>query len=206
MTADARRPPDHTRRSSRSRQAILDAAMDLVRDAGYEKLTIEAIATRAGVGKQTIYRWWPSKGAVLFDAFIALGEGDSGEPVELPDTGDIEADLRAVLAATVAEFNDPRFDLPMRAVHTAMSTDDRLAEQYEEWLGEPMREIKRRRLRSAVDAGQVSPTVDLDIAIDLIWGPVHSRWLQRGGPLTESYTDAVIASALRGIGIGPGHS
>lgn len=64
--------PDATRRSDRSRRAILDAALTLVGEVGYNKLTIEAIAARAGVGKQTIYRWWPSKAAVLLDASLAL--------------------------------------------------------------------------------------------------------------------------------------
>lgn len=63
--------PDSSRRSERSRRAIFDAALTLVGEVGYDKLTIEGIASRAGVGKQTIYRWWPSKAAVLLDAFTA---------------------------------------------------------------------------------------------------------------------------------------
>src|ERR687897_1936033 len=113
MTQD-RKPPNPARRNQRSRQAILSATADLVGEVGYAKLTVEAIAARAGVGKQTIYRWWPSKGAVLFDAFLALSEDAEGVPA-LPDTGDLEADLKLVLRATVEELNDPRFDVPMRA-------------------------------------------------------------------------------------------
>ena len=86
--------PNATRRSERSRRAILTAALDLVEEVGYAKTSVEGIAARAGVGKQTIYRWWPSKGAVLLDALLALSEGDDGvEP--LPDTGDLAADLKA---------------------------------------------------------------------------------------------------------------
>ncbi|MBJ8346909.1 TetR/AcrR family transcriptional regulator [Antrihabitans sp. YC2-6] len=192
------RPVDSRRRSERSRQAILDAALDLVREVGYEKLSIEAIAARAGVGKQTIYRWWPSKGAVLFDAFVALNE-EQGELAALPDTGDIEADLKAVLAATVDELNDPQYDVPMRALSTAMSNDEALAEQYEQWLGRPMREIKLQRLQAARDAGQISPDVDLDVTIDIVWGPVLNRWLQRTGPLDSTYTDKLITSVFSGI-------
>ncbi|MEV4089583.1 helix-turn-helix domain-containing protein, partial [Nonomuraea fuscirosea] len=80
--------PNPARRSERSRQAILDAARELVSEVGYAKLTIEAIAARAGVGKQTIYRWWPSKGAVVLDAFLALSEAGPGRSMALPDTGD----------------------------------------------------------------------------------------------------------------------
>ncbi|MFD3570518.1 TetR/AcrR family transcriptional regulator, partial [Streptomyces sp. NPDC058667] len=64
--------PDASRRSERSRRAIFDAALALVTETGYAKTTIEGIAARAGVGKQTIYRWWPSKAAVLLDAFLDL--------------------------------------------------------------------------------------------------------------------------------------
>ncbi|MCP2258834.1 transcriptional regulator, TetR family [Streptoalloteichus tenebrarius] len=78
--------PDPTRRSERSRQAILTAALDLVVEIGYRKMTIEAIAARAGVGKQTIYRWWPSKGAVVFDAILALSQGDTGDTRDARDT------------------------------------------------------------------------------------------------------------------------
>jgi AcrR family transcriptional regulator len=86
--------PDPTRRNERSRRAILEAASELVADTGFVRLTVEAIAARAGVGKQTIYRWWPSKGAVVFDALLAEGLGAEGES-RLPDTGDLRADLGA---------------------------------------------------------------------------------------------------------------
>src|SRR5688572_3560572 len=97
--------PNTARRNETSRRAILTAAFDLLQEVGYAKLSIEGVAARAGVGKQTIYRWWPSKGAVLFDAFLMLSEGAEGEPPVLPDTGDLEADLTVVLRATVVELN-----------------------------------------------------------------------------------------------------
>ena len=74
MTTQRKPPADTTRRNEASRRAILAAAFELVQEVGYAKLSIEGIAARAGVGKQTIYRWWPSKGAVLFDAFLMLSE------------------------------------------------------------------------------------------------------------------------------------
>ena len=103
-----------TRRNERSRRAILDAALELATELGYQKLTIESVAARAGVGKQTIYRWWPSKGAVLFDALLARTQDTDGAGA-LPDTGDLVADLKAVLRATVTEFADPAFSADPRA-------------------------------------------------------------------------------------------
>nr|BFF16625.1 hypothetical protein GCM10025730_01460 [Promicromonospora thailandica] len=99
--------PDPSRRSEKSRRAVLTAAFELVQEVPYAQLTIEGIAGRAGVGKQTIYRWWPSKAAILFDAFLLLSRSDDGATPELPDTGDLRRDLAAVLHATVAELTDP---------------------------------------------------------------------------------------------------
>jgi AcrR family transcriptional regulator len=189
--------PDPTRRSETARRAILTAALDLVGEVGYAKLSIERIAAAAGVGKQTIYRWWPSKGALLFDAFLTLTTDDQAGA--LPDTGDLAADLKLVLRATVAELNDPRHDQPMRALHTEIVHDPALAADYAKRLDEPLRELKKDRLRAAQRAGQVAENIDLDAAIDILFGPILNRWLQRTGPLTPEYADHVVDTALHGL-------
>ncbi|MEU5964466.1 TetR/AcrR family transcriptional regulator [Micromonospora parva] len=191
--------PNTARRRETSRRAILTAAFDLLQETGYAKLSIEGIAARAGVGKQTIYRWWPSKGAVIFDAFLMLSEATEGGPPTLPDTGDLAADLTVVLRATVEEMNDPRFEQPMRALATEIALDPELAAAYAERLDGPLKEAKRQRLRSAQRAGQIADDVDLDVAVDLIWGPLLSRWLHRSGPLTAEYADLVVSTALNGL-------
>jgi AcrR family transcriptional regulator len=191
--------PKPARRNESSRRAILAAAFELLQEIGYAKLSIEGIAARAGVGKQTIYRWWPSKGTLLLDAFLILSEGTDGEPPTLPDTGDLEADLTAVLRATVEELNDPRLEPPMRALSTEIAHDADLAAAYAERLDGPLRDAKRQRLRSAQQSGQLAEDVDLDVAMDMIWGPVLNRWLYRSGPLTADYTDSVVAIALDGL-------
>ncbi|MFC3985668.1 TetR/AcrR family transcriptional regulator [Streptosporangium jomthongense] len=198
MTTRRQSTPNSSRRSDASRRAILTAAFDLVGEVGYAKLSIEGIAARAGVGKQTIYRWWPSKGAVLFDAFLALSEGEEGEAA-LPDTGDLEADLKTVMRATVVELSDPRYDEPMRALTTEIAHDPGLAAVYRERLDEPMREIKKRRLAIAQRAGQLAGDLDLDLAVDVLWGPLLNRWLQRTGPLTPEYADNLVKTALNGL-------
>ncbi|PWR04936.1 TetR family transcriptional regulator [Micromonospora acroterricola] len=192
--------PDSSRRSQAARRAILAAAFDLVGEVGYAKLSIEGIAAAAGVGKQTIYRWWPSKGALLFDAFLALTtEGEDGQSGALPDTGDLAADLKVVLRATVAELDDPRYDQPMRALHTEIVHDPVLAADYAKRLDEPMRELKKDRLRAAQRAGQLAEDIDLDVAVDMLFGPILNRWLQRTGPLNSAYADQVVDTALRGL-------
>lgn len=197
MPAHAQRDVSAPRRRETSRRAILAAAFELVGEVGYARLTVEGIAARAGVGKQTIYRWWPSKGAVLFDAFLALSENQEGEPA-LPDSGELEADLKLVLRATVEELNDPRFDLPMRALTAAMLEDPALRAEWERRLDEPMQAIKRARLVSAQEAGQLPDGVDLDLAVDLLWSPLWSRW-QNGGELTPAFADALVETVLAGL-------
>lgn len=192
---DQRATPDASRRSQKSRNAVLTAAWDLVMEVGYTRLTIEGIAARAGVGKQTIYRWWPSKGAVLFDAFLTA-EGD--RPAVLPDSGDVDADLKEALRATVAEMNDPRYDEPMRALHIEILQDPVLAATTAERWEDPRRERRKDRLRSAQGAGQLPDDLDLDVAIEMLWAPLLDRWLHNQ-PLTSVYADTVVETALHGL-------
>ncbi|SDJ00791.1 TetR/AcrR family transcriptional regulator [Nonomuraea jiangxiensis] len=191
--------PNPARRSERSRQAILTAARELVSEVGYAKLSIEAIAARAGVGKQTIYRWWPSKGAVVLDAFLALSESGPEDSMTLPDTGDLEADLKVVMRATVAEFADPAFEGPIRALNTEIINDPALAAQYRARLAGPVEEAKRARLRSAQRAGQLAADADLDLALELLYAPLYQRWLFRSGPLTPAYADALVEVFLKAM-------
>ncbi|MEU8571630.1 TetR/AcrR family transcriptional regulator [Streptomyces pathocidini] len=194
------RNPDSARRSERSRRAILDAALGLVSEVGYPKLTIEAIAARAGVGKQTIYRWWPSKAAVLMDAFVALGEEASRDgEYAIPDTGDLEADLKLVLRATVDELNNPKYDRPYRALAAEGVVNPEMSADFVRKLVEPSVQLYVTRLRSAQEAGQVAEDLDPRIALELLIGPVAHRWLMRTLPLTHAYADAVVEYALRGL-------
>ncbi|GGO58556.1 TetR family transcriptional regulator [Streptomyces daqingensis] len=192
------RTPDASRRSERSRRAILDASMELVGEVGYNRLTIEAVAARAGVGKQTIYRWWPSKAAVLLEAFTTVVTDDEYE-AGIPDTGDLEADLKQVLRATVDEFTDAAFEAPYRALAVAGAADAELSEQFLERLMAPGMEVYSRRLRSAQEAGQIAEDVDIGLAVEMLLGPFQQRWLQRTGNLTHEFTDALVDLALRGL-------
>ncbi|RST19312.1 TetR/AcrR family transcriptional regulator [Streptomyces sp. WAC05374] len=198
------RAPDSTRRSERSRRAIYDAALALVGEVGYARTTIEGIAARAGVGKQTIYRWWPSKAAVLLEAFVDLGVqanealGGDGNS-EIPDSGDLEADLKYVLRATVDEMNDPKYDAPTRALTAEGVVDPELGARFVEQLLEPQLELYVRRLDAAREAGQVRPGIDPRVALELFVGPLAHRWLLRTRPLTHAYADSVVEYALYGL-------
>jgi AcrR family transcriptional regulator len=202
--AAAARTPDSTRRSERSRRAIFDAALALVGEVGFARTTVEGIAARAGVGKQTIYRWWPSKAVVLFDAYLDLADRAAGDgEAALPDTGDLAADLRTVLRATVDELNDPRHEAPTRALTAECVMDPVLGGRFVERLLEPQLELYARRLRAARDAGDVRPDIDPRVALELFVGPLTHRWLLRTKPLTHAYADELVDHALRGIAARP---
>ncbi|WP_149826392.1 TetR/AcrR family transcriptional regulator [Streptomyces tailanensis] len=200
--------PDSTRRSEKSRRAIYDAALSLVSEAGYQKATIEGIAARAGVGKQTIYRWWSSKADVLLEAFLDLQEqaaeavavpGQEPEEYAIPDTGDLAADLKNVLRATVDELLDPKFEAPSRALAAAGVVDARLTEEFVAKLLEPQLQLYVQRLKSAQETGAVRPDIDPRIALELFVSPLAQRWLQRTGPISYDYTDTLVDYALHGL-------
>ncbi|MGW3300770.1 TetR/AcrR family transcriptional regulator [Streptomyces rubiginosohelvolus] len=203
--------PDSSRRSDRSRRAILDAALALVTEVGYRRTTIEGIAARAGVGKQTIYRWWPSKAAVLMDAFLDLagrsaegagsGEGASSDAAAqgIPDTGDLAADLKLVLRATVDELNDPVLEAPTRALTAEGIVDAKLGAAFVHKLLDPQLALYVTRLRAAQEAGDVRADVDPRIALELLIGPLMHRWLLRTLPLTHAYADEIVDYAVGGL-------
>ncbi|MFJ4919422.1 TetR/AcrR family transcriptional regulator [Streptomyces sp. NPDC088725] len=191
--------PDTARRSDRSRRAIHAAALALVSEVGYGRTTIEGIAARAGVGKQTIYRWWPSKGAVLLEAFLALGDQAAQGEYEIPDTGDLTADLKNVLRATVDQMNDPAFAVPSRALAAEGIVNADLSAEFTAKLLEPQLQLYVKRLRAAQEAGDLRATLDLRIALELLVGPVAHRWLMRTLPLTHAYTDTLVEYVLHGL-------
>nr|WP_221381486.1 TetR/AcrR family transcriptional regulator [Actinoplanes polyasparticus] len=175
----------------------MDATLALLGDTGYARLTVEAIASRAGVGKQTIYRWWErGKPAVVLDA---MAENVASNPVALPDTGNLEADLRVVIRATVAEFADPKLSATTRALTVETMVDDELAGQVRDRLLRPHLHAVRRRLVVARDAGQVRAEADLDHAVESIFGPIFHRWLLRTGPLTDEYADGLLEHVMAAL-------
>ncbi|WP_327182703.1 TetR/AcrR family transcriptional regulator [Streptomyces sp. NBC_01334] len=206
VTQSGKPAPDTTRRSERSRRAIYDAALALVAETGYAKTTIEGIAARAGVGKQTIYRWWGSKADVLLEAFLDLSEQaarDAGasaqEPYVIPDTGDLAADIKAVLRATVDQLTDPRFEAPSRALAAEGVVNEQVGREFTAKLMEPSIQLYVDRLRAAQEAGQVRADLDPRIALEFFISPLAQRWLQYTGPISYEYTDTLVDYALHGL-------
>ena len=195
--------PDESRRSERARLAVLAASAELIGTVGYDKMTIEGIAATAGVGKQTIYRWWPSKATVVLDMWAP----DVHPKIEFADTGDLAADLKAQLKSVIDLGSEPLFGPTFRALVADSQHDAQLAEQLLERIFRPRIAACKNRLRSAQAAGQLLEDIDLDVAVDLFYGGFYHRYLLRIAPLTHEYADVIVDSVLSGIGpqaeIGP---
>ncbi|MDF2580987.1 MAG: TetR/AcrR family transcriptional regulator [Microbacterium sp.] len=190
--------PDPSRRSERARVAVLDAALALCRESGLAQLTIEGIADRAGVSKKTIYRWWPSKGAVLLDAVADLAHRTALHG----DTGDLASDMTAQLN-NVVEIISPQDTSPVAALVAEGQRDPALAASIREQMIMPSIAGFEERLRSAQRVGQIPENADFGVALDLFYGPIYHRLVYRLGLPDEdeirTRVDHVIAG-LRAIG------
>jgi AcrR family transcriptional regulator len=193
--------PDPTRRNERSRRAILDAAVSLISELGYDRVSIEAIAKRAGVGKQTIYRWWPSKGAVALEAFderlrTAPGGGSSGD---WPDTGDVVEDLRTQMHGVTQLFNSPEVGPLCQGLIAAAQSDPGLSRAHIEQLIEPASIACRARLARAQERGELRADADIQELIDMLYGAIYYRLLLHTRPLEPEQIDAALDIAFEGL-------
>ncbi|MEV8448354.1 TetR/AcrR family transcriptional regulator [Streptomyces parvus] len=178
-------------------EAILRTALDLGQELGYAKLSIEAIAVRAGVGKHTIYRRWSSKGALLLDAVLSLGQSS----LDYPDTGDVAADLRRQIYAAVDLLATPPLRPLFQALVGEAQHDPGLAAALNERFITPQADKTIARLESARDQGQLAPGFDLDLAMAILSGPLYFRLLITQEPLTHTYVDRILDALF--IGMGP---
>jgi AcrR family transcriptional regulator len=192
----ARREPDPTRRNARAHAAILDATRELIGKIGYDKMSIEGIAAAAGVGKQTIYRWWPSKAAVVLDMWAP----EVQQQLTFPNTGDLAADVKTQIKSVIDLSNDPNFGPSFRALVAEGQHDQALASQLLARIFRPRIEAAKERLRAAQQDGQLAPDLDLDLAIDLFYGGFYHRFLLRVAPLNHEHAEAVVDAVLTGIG------
>jgi AcrR family transcriptional regulator len=186
--------PLASRRNESSRLAILDAALSLCREKSYAKVSVEAIAARAGVGKQTIYRWWPSKGAVLLDALEGVAAG-----VPTADTGDVLADMRTRLAQVVDLYADESFGPLLAALIGEAQHDPSLHADFLDRYLKPRRAQAVEVLQVAQQNGQLPEDLNLADISDVIFGAVYHRLLLRNGPLNEAYAHFVIDTVLSGF-------
>jgi AcrR family transcriptional regulator len=162
-----------------ARRAILDAALAELEERGYAALTIEGIAARAAVGKQTIYRWWPSRADVVLDALLEFAR----ERVRTPDTGSLAEDLRAFLAATFRSRG-------VRPILVGLMAQAQFDPVFAKQFRERFLFARRAELRSIFDharqRGEIAADVDVELLLDVVFGVLWYRMLVEHAPLRSS--------------------
>jgi len=181
-------------RSERAHRAVLEAAADLLLEGGLGAATIEAIAARAGVSKVTIYKWWPTRGAVAVEAYFYRYH----QTMDFQDTGDLASDLRAQIAGVLKAFRG-RAGAVMAALIGEAQSDPDLAETLRASWIEPRRVASATVVQRAIDRGEVRADVDVQLLLDQIYGPIYFRLLLGHQPLDDSLALSLVRTALDGV-------
>lgn len=184
--------PGASRRSEDSRVATLRAAWELCSERPYASVTIEAIAARAGVGKPTIYRRWPSKGAVVLDAMVEV----IGPDIAYQQTEDDLGDLRTWMHRVAVMLADPLRGGVIRGLVGSAQHDPALMQLWNERIYLPTRTQTVSRIERAQHNGRLSAH-DPEILADLLFAPLWFKLLLAGGTPTVEHADAILAAACR---------
>ncbi|HEY3953533.1 MAG TPA: TetR/AcrR family transcriptional regulator [Streptosporangiaceae bacterium] len=196
MPHDSEAQPRRGRpRSETARLAILAAAAELALDRGLAAVSMDAVADRAGVSKATIYRWWPTKETLALDALYHEWAG-----VPRPrDTGSLRGDLLSLLRPWAKEAGRRPYARVIAALIATAQADPEFGRRYRERFVEPRREAARAIFRRAAGRGEIPAGTDIEVALDLLYGPVYHRLLHGHAPLTDRFVRDVIDTALRGL-------
>ncbi|MFP5379500.1 MAG: TetR/AcrR family transcriptional regulator, partial [Vicinamibacteria bacterium] len=182
-------------RSEHARQAILRAAADLLLDEGSAQVSMDAVAERAGVSKATIYRWWPSRERLALDALLEWTATTS----RARDTGSLRGDLLSLVRPWVREIRRRPFARVIAELLTKAQSDRAFADNYRRHFVERRRAPMRAAFERAIARGETPPDLDVEVALDLIFGPIYHRLLHGHAPLTDRFATSVIDLALTGI-------
>jgi AcrR family transcriptional regulator len=187
-------------RSEKAQKAILAAAIDLLLEQGLHAMSMDAVAERAGVSKATIYRWWPSKELLALDALAT--EWQVTSPDATRDTGSLRGDLLARLRPWLRLLRDKPYGRVVAGLVATAQADAEFAELYLERFVRPRRDAMRPILLRAIDRGEIPRNIDLEVALDLIYGPIYHRMLHGHAPLDERFARNVVDTILAGIAPG----
>ncbi|GAA2879201.1 TetR family transcriptional regulator [Actinoplanes cyaneus] len=181
-------------RSQESRDAILLAATQLVVEQGYAAASIEKIAQRAGVGKQTIYRGWPSKGDVLMEALARKAD----VYIPMPDEGSWAADLRKMLNDSYTLARAPQIGELLRALMVEAQLDPVFGERFREEFLQRRRAALATLVDRARDRGDLPPGLTADVVADVVYGVLWYRLLAVPGPFDDQLADSLVALLTTG--------
>ncbi len=179
-------------RDESARQRIVAAALALLDETGFAAVTVEAIAVRAGVGKATVYRWWPNKAAVVIEAFREAVVPE----LPFPDTGCIRRDIRIQMQEFNRMLTGPRGRTMAGIVAAAQSDPDVCAALWTYWIAPRRADARISLLRKK----QWPAHADPELLLDLLYGPMYYRLLLKHLPLSPEYAEAIADLALKAIG------
>jgi len=190
--------PDTARRRGRppsaaARTAILGAAREMLAEGGPAAITMEGLAARAGVGKPTIYRWWPDRHAVAMAALM-----EDGPPERPGRARSALQELRQQLHAIVERFSTPT-GRHLVTLIAASDTESELAKAFRNHVVMTRRAEGEALLRQATSTGEITRRIQVDVVVDLLYGAVFFRLLMGHAPLDTTFVDRVMDHVLRGF-------
>jgi AcrR family transcriptional regulator len=182
-------------RSTRARAAILAAAGELMLEGGMAAASMEAIAQRAGVSKATIYRWWPSRGAVALEGFLE----QTRDTIEIPEGLSTHDALRFQVGALIELFRDPTCGPLMRALIGQAQSDAEIARALRErWLA-PRRAVAAEAIHSGIERGEIRRDIDVAVVVDQIFAPVYHRLALGHDGLDDGLADRLVGQLMAGL-------
>lgn len=182
-------------RSEKARGAILEAAAELLLEKGLAAVSMDAVAARAGVSKATIYRWWPTKETLALDALY-----HEWAAVPSPrDTGSLRGDLLSLLRPWARLASRRPYGRAIAALLTEAQTDPTFAREYRTRFVEPRRDQARPILQRAIERGDLPATTNIELVLDLLYGPLYHRLLHGHAPLDDRFLRDLIDTVLAGL-------
>ncbi len=173
-------------RSEKARKAVLRSTLALLKQVGFHELKMESVAARAGVGKATLYRWWPNKAELVIAAFVMAVERE----LRFPAGGSVLRSLHRQMRRWAVIFRSPLGQIVATVIGAGQSDPEILKAFRTHWI-EPRRIEARRLLLQAIANGEIRADLDPDAILDLFYGPLYLRLLLKHAPLNEKFADTV---------------
>ncbi|MEU3465624.1 TetR/AcrR family transcriptional regulator [Streptomyces sp. NPDC006733] len=191
-------PGTPRRRGAARTEALLQAVLELAAEVGYAGLSVEAVGRRAGVGKHTIYRRWPSLPALLLDALARVWSAD----LDYRNTGDVRADLREQFLRSGLALSSPPIGPVYRAVIAEAQADPLLRATLHERFLSTVERSTLERITRAQQAGELTAGVNLEFAAEVLCGTLYYRSLLSVRPIDESAVDGLLDMFMAAYGTG----
>jgi AcrR family transcriptional regulator len=182
-------------RSEQVRDKILAAAGELMMEGSLATVTMEAIAARAGVSKRTLYKYWPSRGAVALEGFMRRSDAMSAIPEGASAAEALEA---LVVAAALLFTQTPAGPLMRSLVADAQSNEEIANALRDQWL-RPRRDATARVVEQGMASGELRPGLDVEVVMDLLFAPVYHRLFFGYGALDVGFAAQVARYAIGGL-------